>query len=83
MINETLSQVRGRCFTLSTDKIFRSGHAVELSLKPDGAPILVYMHVKGEEFWVNADYWPGKAPLEGLEEPTHCTLRQKGLFTIH
>ena len=76
-ITETLSQVRGRCFTLSTKKRYTSGNALLIPLKKDGNPVLTIIHTVGETFWMNADFWPDEPGMETFEEPTHCTVVEK------
>ena len=82
-VAELKSQVRGRCFTLFTTRIFRSGDVLQLPLNSEMEELLVYLHQAGEEFWMNIDYWPGEVSLEELEEPTHCTIWRKVTLDLY
>ena len=67
----------GQCFTISTERQFKSGDSVKLVFHKDGPEPLIIIHDEGSDFWIRTDYWPDEVEKEDFDEATKCLLEPK------
>lgn len=83
-IREVRSQFRGRCFTLSSARVFFSREYATVSIRaPDGddnqepPEVYIFVHEPGQEFYVVAENFPFDVETETVGEGSDCIIEKK------